>query len=132
MQALQATERSFFFLDKTTQLEAIETLSPQGDQLHLLDQILRTSDDVALKGAALQRLSGSHSFIATSALVRSLDDPATDVAATALQMLSVNGDISLVPLLREKMTGVSDPAVRRLYSDSIRKMEASVAMGMDN
>lgn len=125
-------KEQFFFNDKNKKLDTVNALSAQGDDIKLLANILKNEADADIKKAALKRLTQEQSYAATNILLEALDDPATDVALTALQTIVNNGDRTLLPLLREKSAAIANRSTRELYENSIHELEYSVVMGMDN
>lgn len=117
--------------DTSKKLETIQELSAQGDDLKLIGNILNTENDNKLRVAALSRLNQAQSYAATNILIKSLDDRDLSVSATALHIIAVNGDKTLVPVLKEKVTSMPNGSIRDMYEESINKLENSGIMAMD-
>jgi hypothetical protein len=122
----------FFQGDVTKKLETIETLSPQGEALSLLKEILRNEQDSNIRIAALNRLKQEHSYAATTLLIDALDDPAADVSLAALNTIVTNGDRTLLPLLKEKLASLPGGSIHNQYAQLIHQLEYSVTMEMDS
>ena len=121
----------FFQADAPKKLKTIETLSPQGDGLSLLAEILRVEKDSAIRIAALDRLKQEQNYAAITLLIAALDDPVSEVSLAALNTLVTNGDRSLLPRLKKKLVALPSGATRNQYAQSIHQLEYSVTMLMD-
>lgn len=121
----------FFYTNDEKKIDTIQSLSPQGDDLKLIRKILQNEESSDLRIEALKRLHNEHSYIATNTLVEALDDPEERVVLTALSTIVSNGDRTLIPLLKEKMSISSSNAMRDKYEKSIHRLKFSVTMGMD-
>lgn len=129
----QALDRQYYFDESPERKEEIiETLSPQGGDLVLLSKIVEGEDPNHIKIKALTRLTSTNNFVATQTLLNALENPANEIVATALNSIVTNGDRSLLPLLKDKMKQTTNETLRSQYQQSIKKLEYSVSMGMDN
>lgn len=122
-----------FFQNSTQKkLSTIENLSAQGDDLKLLDKIVHTDHNNQVRLAALQRLGGQQSYGATHLLIDALDDSNSDVALTALNTLTANGDRTLLPLLQAKMQKLPSGTIRDQFSRALDRLDLSVSTEGDN
>jgi HEAT repeat protein len=113
-------------------LDTIQSLDTQGNDLSLIEEIVHTEDESALRAAAVAKLAYAQNYAATSLLIESLDDPAAEVRLAALDAVVKNGDRTLIPILREKMETMPDGSDRNAVAGSIRRLEYSVTMQMDD
>lgn len=118
-------------LGREERLDTIQSLSAQGKDLSLIKEIVLTEGDTALRIAAVSRLAYEHSYAATNILMDALDDPSEEVCLVALRSIANNGDRTLIPLLREKMDAMPNGSVRDGVEKTIRTLEYSVTMKMD-
>jgi len=125
-------DREYFFQgDPARKLQTIEALSPQGEAIELLKQILQSDPDSSIRIAALNRLRNERTYAVTALVVHALDDPAVEVSVTALNTLVAAGDRTMIPLLKDRLASVHDQPLREQYVQAIQKLEYSESMAVD-
>ncbi len=126
------SKEQFFLSDTSKKLETIEVLTTQAQDLGLIEKILKTEEDANVRKAALNRLNQEQSYAATNILIEALDDPSHEVSLTALATIVANGDRTLLPKLEEKLAAITNESNRKIFEESIKKLEYSNSMDIDN
>jgi hypothetical protein len=122
----------FFASDEQRKLELVENLSARGKGLDILDEILRVDTSSVVRIAAIRRLHLELNEATTNLLLRTLDDPASEVSVIALNTLISSGDPALAPILNEKMHTLPEGSIKNFYAESLQRLDMSITMGMDN
>ena len=128
----QAFSKETFNIDSQEQkLATIERLSPQGEDLIFLQNIIESQDSDEIKIAALARLNGQQHFGALSTAIGVLNKENANMSLAALDVIKNSRDASLIPQLRSRALTIKNEMLQQEINATINHLENSLTMGMD-
>lgn len=127
----ERNREAFYFDDEQSQIATIQALTPQGEDLQLLTDIIQTHESPSLRAAAIERLQYQNSYVAITALLDALDDSSEDVVLASLVALNTSGDRSLLPTLESKFLSLPEGDIKDQLGQTIKALDFSVTMEMD-
>ncbi len=125
-------KETFNYEDNETKIAIVDELTPHGDELTLLQNILDSNESVEVKLKVIDRFKNQSSYGAINTMLKMTESDNSLITKEALTALASAKDTSVIPTLKQKAEESDDAQLKQAFQETITTLQQQLTMSMDN